>query len=125
MFEDERTEASVALLRRVAADGAVVPGLWRLEVANGLLSALRRKRITADYRDAAVADLDALDLAVDAETDRRAWAETLRLAERWGLSAYDASYLELARRRALPLASLDAKLRAAASSLGTEVLGAA
>lgn len=103
----------------------MVPSLWRLEVANGLLSAVRRKRITADHRDATLADLDSLDLAVDGETDRRAWAETLRLAERWSLTAYDASYLELARRRALPLASGDAKLRAAAASLGTEVLDAA
>jgi len=65
----------------------------------------------------------ALPVKLDDETANRAWTETLGLAERFGLSAYDASYLELAQRHRLPLASLDQDLRAAATALGLHVLG--
>ncbi|HLJ64220.1 MAG TPA: type II toxin-antitoxin system VapC family toxin, partial [Stellaceae bacterium] len=56
-FSEESTPITDALLNRVAERGAVVPGLWRLEVANAFQSALRRKRITATYRDQSLADL--------------------------------------------------------------------
>jgi predicted nucleic acid-binding protein len=115
-FEDEQTSASLAVLRRVAAEGAIVPALWRLEVANGLQTAVRRSRITATYRDSSLADLDSLAIALDAHTDEHAWTTTLQLAERHGLTLYDAAYLELARRRQLPLATLDRELAAAASA---------
>jgi predicted nucleic acid-binding protein len=62
-------------------------------------------------------------IKLDEETANRAWTETLGLAERFGLSAYDASYLELAQRHRLPLALLDQDLRAAATALGLHVLG--
>ncbi len=60
-------------------------------------------------------------IEIDDETDQRAWSATLRLAERHKLTLYDAAYLELADRRALPLASLDAALCAAAASIGVRV----
>ncbi len=69
-------------MRYGASSGAVVPSLWRLEIANALHSAVRRKRISATYRDASIADLRTLPIAVDAETDRHAWGTTLTLAER-------------------------------------------
>ncbi|MBS0326983.1 MAG: type II toxin-antitoxin system VapC family toxin [Proteobacteria bacterium] len=116
-FEDERSDATDALLQQVVAEGAVVPSLWRLEIANGFQSALRRKRITVAFRDASLADLAAFPIAVDAETDRHAWGSTLTLAERHGLTPYDACYLELAQRLRLPLASLDRELRAASRAL--------
>lgn len=122
-FEDERTPATVAVLEQVAEQGAVVPAIWRLEVANGLQSALRRGRIDAGYRDASISDLALLEIVTDPETDAHAWAATLQLSERFRLTAYDAAYLELARRRNLPLASLDQELRAAAHALGTLLLG--
>ena len=120
-FEDERTERADVVMRQVAKTGAVVPSLWRLEIANALQSALRRKRINAAFRDASIADLRSFPIAVDSETDHHAWGTSLTLAERCQLTLYDAAYLELAQRLRLPLASLDQDLRAASRALGVTV----
>ena len=122
-FDDETTPAKEALLDRVSETGAVVPGLWRLEVANAFQSALRRKRISAVYRDESLAELAQLPVTIDNDTDTYAWTTTLRLAERFGLTIYDATYLELAQRRSLPLATLDKELREAAAGLDVTLLG--
>jgi predicted nucleic acid-binding protein len=106
------------VLAAVTRDGAVVPPLWRLEVANGFQSAIRRKRIDQRYRDNSLADLQLLPIEIDGECDARVWPSALPLADRFGLSVYDACYLELAQRRDLPLATLDAPLRHAAAALG-------
>jgi predicted nucleic acid-binding protein len=123
-FDDETTPVTDALLDRVADAGAVVPTLWRLEVANAFQTALRRKRINTVYRDASLAELALMPITVDADTDTYAWSTTLHLAERFALTIYDAAYLELAQRRRLPLATLDKELRSAAPALGIELLGA-
>lgn len=124
-FEDERTAATASVLERVIAHGAVVPMIWRLEVANALQSGLRRGRIDAAFRNASLGDLGQLDIVSDPETDGHAWAETLQLADRFRLTLYDAAYLELAQRRGLSLATLDGDLRAAGGVLGLVLLGAA
>lgn len=116
-FEDERSDETENVLDQVATAGAIVPSLWRLEIANGFQSALRRKRITVAFRDASLANLRAFPIVVDTETDRHAWGSTLALSERFGLTSYDASYLELAQRLRLPLASLDRELRTACRAL--------
>jgi predicted nucleic acid-binding protein len=85
--------------------------------------AVRHKRIDARFRDASLADLRSLPIEIDPETDRHAWAATLKLAERCKLTLYDAAYLELARRVGLPLASLDQQLRAAATSISVPLRG--
>jgi predicted nucleic acid-binding protein len=64
-----------------------------------------------------------LPISIDLETDLHAWGETLRLAEKRKLTLYDAAYLELAMRRGLPLATLDADLRSAAQSEKVQLLG--
>ena len=89
-----------------------MPTLWRLEVANSLTVAVRRGRIDANFRHAALADLALLDITTDDHTDVHAWGETLNLADRFQLAVYDAAYLELAERRSIPLATLDALDRA-------------
>lgn len=122
-FEDERTPTADALLDRVADQGATVPGMWRLEIANGLRTALRRKRIDKAFRDRAIAELARLPIMVDTDTDRYAWTTILQLADQFGLTPYDAAYLELAQRRTLPLATLDEPLRTAAPALGVALLG--
>jgi predicted nucleic acid-binding protein len=122
-FEDEATAATEALLDVVAKSGAVVPPLWRLEVASGFQSGIRRKRIDAAYRDASMADLGRMPITVDPDTDIYVWTTTLRLADRYRLTIYDACYLELAQRRSLPLATLGAELRAAAQALGIPLRG--
>ena len=67
-FRDEQTEAIRRVLSNVAQAGAAVPSLWRIEVTNALQTAVRRGRITPDYRDASIADLAVLDIDVDTET---------------------------------------------------------
>ena len=124
-FEDERTAARVGVLNQVADAGAVVPALWRLEVLSGLQVAVRRGRITVEYRDASIADLRALSIAIDSGTNRQAWSGTLRLCDRFGLTPYDAAYLELALRRQLPLATLDGELMRAAQAENVPLVGAA
>jgi len=64
-----------------------------------------------------------MPIVVDPDTDAYAWTTTLRLAERFALTVYDSTYLELAQRRSLPVATLDTALRAAATTLGITVLG--
>jgi predicted nucleic acid-binding protein len=64
-----------------------------------------------------------LPVKVDAGADRQAWGDTLHLAERHGLTVYDAAYLEIASRREIALATLDRQLRAAAMSEGVQLLG--
>lgn len=120
-FADEG-EATLAVLEQVGEAGAVVPPLWRHEVANGFLMAERRGRIGAGYRARSLARLAALAIASDEESDRRCWDATVALAEAHGLTAYDAAYLELAQRRGLPLATLDAALARAARDARVELV---
>jgi predicted nucleic acid-binding protein len=122
-FQDEATPATDRILDRVAENGAVVPALWRLELANGLQVAVRRGRISTAYRDGSLADLTQMQIETDLETDMHAWSATLRLAEKHNLTLYDASYVELAQRRRLPLATLDREMRRAADELALAVLG--
>jgi predicted nucleic acid-binding protein len=92
------TTAADAVLTQVTESGAVAPSSWRLEVANALHMAVRRKRIDNAFCDASLADLSALEIHIDTETDQHAWTATLQLAERFQLTPYDAAYLELAQR---------------------------
>jgi predicted nucleic acid-binding protein len=123
LYSDEITEAIRHVFEAVAEHGAVVPALWRLEIANSLTVAARRGRIDSEFRRAALSDLAMLEIATDPHTDTNAWGQTLQLADQCGLTAYDAVYLELAVRRQLPLATLDEKLRAGATTCGVELLG--
>jgi predicted nucleic acid-binding protein len=125
IYGDETTEAVRQVFDIVAEDGAFVPGLWRLEIANSLTVAVRRGRIAVEVRDTALNDLKLLDIALDPYTDAQAWTSTLLLADRFRLTLYDAAYLELAQRTSLPLASLDEELRRAAGVLGVPMLGIA
>ena len=123
VFLEERSAAITGVFDKLVLDGAWVPSLWRLEVANVLEMGVRRGRIDAGFRDATLADLELLPLQTDPDTDKYAWRATLRLAERHRLTLYDAAYLELAMRRGLPLASLDGELRVAAAAENVALLG--
>jgi predicted nucleic acid-binding protein len=123
VYADETTEAVLGLFDDVRTHGAWVPGLWRWEIANMLQLNVRRRRHAGDFRDAALSSLALLPVKVDAEADRQAWNGALQLAERHGLTVYDASYLEIASRRKIPLATLDRQLRAAAANEGLPLLG--
>ena len=123
VYGDETTEAISHVFDLLSESGGWVPGLWRLEVANILEMGVRRGRHDADFRDSTLADLALLPIRLDPETDQQAWGATARLAERHRLTLYDATYLELALRRGLPLATLDQDLRAAATFEKAELLG--
>jgi len=122
VFSDEAAPDMDVVFDQVAERGAVVPSLWILEIANALTVAVRRERITRNERDDALADLAALDVSIDPETEQHAWKATLQLADRHGLSVYDASYLELAQRKRLPLVTLDHALVRAAEAASVDVL---
>jgi predicted nucleic acid-binding protein len=123
VYADETTSTILELFDEIRIHGAWVPGLWRWEIANVLHLNVRRGRHDAEFRDGALATLAMLPLKVDAEADRQVWATALRLAERYGLTVYDAAYLEIAARRKIPLATLDRQLREAAVKEGVALLG--
>src|SRR5437763_10271120 len=117
-FEDETDAYAEGVGDALPDARAFVPSLWPLEVGNALLVGERRGRITEARVTQFLALLQTQSITLDEETAVRAWKETLHLARAHRLSVYDASYLELAIRRGLPLATLDAELRAASAALG-------
>jgi predicted nucleic acid-binding protein len=122
LFEDEQTEGAHVALKRVVAEGAIVPSLWRLEVANVLRNAVRKRRCDEAYVDSSLARLDRLSITIDHETDEHAWGATRVLSREEGLTPYDAAYLELALRTKGTLASGDQELMSAALRRGVEVM---
>jgi len=98
--------------------GALVPATWALEVCNVIARAEARDLLSHAQGEAFVELLRNLDIDADAATSSRALSDTLELARRYRLSAYDASYLELAMRQGLPLATLDEDLRKTAAKAG-------
>lgn len=124
-FEDEESDVSEMAFDTVVESGAVVPGLWFFEVANGLQIAARGNRIPGSYRDESLLDLRKLSIAIDRDSEANAWGAGVALADRHRLTLYDAAYLELAQRRRLPLATLDKALQRAAHAEGIAMIGAA
>jgi len=121
-FRDERNAYAHRVLRRLEDDPALVPTVWMLETANGLLVAERRGRFTAAdvaqvYGTLADLPIESSDVTLD-----QAMGPVLDLARAHELSAYDAAYLELAMREGLPLATQDAALQAAAQRVGVALV---
>jgi predicted nucleic acid-binding protein len=116
------SDVGMNVLEDILAGGALVPVLWPLEVANVLLMAERRRRISLAERSQALAWFAVLPIEIDHETPQRAWADISALAERHRLTVYDAAYLELAARHGLPLATLDQELSVAGRAAGLVVL---
>ncbi|WP_419164138.1 type II toxin-antitoxin system VapC family toxin [Candidatus Palauibacter sp.] len=122
LFEDEAAPATDALLHRLRRHAAFVPSLWRLELGNVLAQAERSKRTDATRIARWIERLEKLPIVVDPETGSRAFREILTLARQERLTTYDASYLELAIRKATPLATLERALVQAAKRRGVETL---
>jgi predicted nucleic acid-binding protein len=119
-FEDEATEASDAVLDRLHDDEATVPAIWPLEVAQVLLVAERRGRLTEAQASRFLELLTQLPIEVeDAPADL---AGIVAAGRRHELSSYDASYLVLAERLGASLATLDHRLAKAAEQAGVELL---
>lgn len=121
-FEDEKTTYTEMVLESLQFATAKVPSLWPLEVANVLLLAERKKRLTTiqsvNFKNA----LDTLTITIDHSTSDRAMDTIFEIAKEYGLTIYGASYLELAWREKLPLCTLDKLLRKRASAIGVELL---
>jgi predicted nucleic acid-binding protein len=123
VLADEKTDQSEAV-RKIIEEGAEVrvPSLWPLEVANALLVAERRKRISQTDTTSALAALAKLPVEIDSETGQRAGRDIIALARQHSLSVYDAACLELVVRQSAALASLDEALRKAAEKLKVPLL---
>jgi predicted nucleic acid-binding protein len=121
-FPDESTAVAQSILLALRETEGVVPGIWAFEVANGLLSGERRGRLVESDVVRAVELLEALPLRPETHALSAALGSLRMLAHRQNLSAYDASYLDLALRYGLPLATLDAHLREAAERAGVALM---
>lgn len=108
------------VLEAMKAAVALVPVTWGLEVSNVIARAEAKELVTEARSEAFLEMLGGVDIAVDAATFSHALSDTLHLARRYRLSAYDASYLELALREGLPLATLDEDLQKAAKRAGVK-----
>jgi predicted nucleic acid-binding protein len=118
VMPDERDPKAAGLLELVAVNGAVAPPLFRIEVGQGLLMGVRRKRVSATFPREAIELLDALPIRFDSDGAELIWTSCLHLAATYGLSLYDATYLELAVRLGWPLATFDKELARAAEQAG-------
>lgn len=114
-FEDEATARTDSLLDRLRnGDQIIVPAHWPTEISNGMLMALRRKRIQPDRPALFWNELAALPIEVEPPLSLNQVKAVLTLCQQHGLTVYDAAYLELAKRKELPLATLDSALLDAA-----------
>jgi predicted nucleic acid-binding protein len=118
-FRDEASVYTDRLLQ-LAYDGEriFVPPHWPAEILNGLLRAVRRKRLSEVEAKMFLTSLLAYDIVVDQNSLDEQWSELMHVAETYALSAYDAAYLSLALRMRVPLATQDERLQLAAKIEG-------
>ena len=107
----------------MASVSQLAPAIWPFEVANVLVMAERRKRITLAKTANFLQLLAGFAISFDAASAAQTFDKVLSLAREKGLSTYDAAYLELAIREALPLATLDTDLKKAAKAVGVRIAG--
>jgi len=121
-FKDEANPYADSVLNRLKKASAYVPSVWPLEVVNVLLAAERTKLLSQADSVRFVGLLSQLPIFVEHGSLERAMKDLLGLARAHDLSSYDASYLDLAMKKGLPLATLDQRLRAAAQSVKVPIL---
>ena len=122
-FEDENTHFTEGVLDLLSTGIEVItPAIWPFEVANALLMAERRKRITLAQVTALLRRIAGLPISVEPIEPGRAFEQILSVARQQSLTEYDAAYLELALRTGLPLATLDDKVKQAARLVGVGLL---
>jgi predicted nucleic acid-binding protein len=122
-FVDNPIPDYAVTVRRAFIDGAkaVVPALWHLEMANGLVVAERRRTLSATDLTDSLAQIEKLLGSIETDSTLLSTRQASDIARVFQLPAYDSAYLETARSRALPLATLDKSLRAAASRAGLKI----
>ena len=121
-FSDETDVYAEAVFESVTQEGgAVAPALWPIELANVLVVAERRNRVTAAQREAFLQNLAGMDIEVQTVTTDQIFQEAIALATAHRLSVYDATYLGLAIRQQLPIATQDKELIRAAGAVGVSL----
>ena len=121
-FPEQVTPFSERLLEGLGPNEALVPVVWPFEMANALVRAERRNKITGHDVDILRAKLRRLPIHIDSTGQYRALDEVLAIAGQNKISTYDAAYLELALRESIPLATLDDTLQRAARESGADLL---
>jgi len=122
LFNEEHTTKALDVLHRIEKDGLLVPPLWWCELQNGILMGERRGRKTIDESTAFLKLVMALPIQTDDAPRHRISDDILDIARRHQLTAYDATYVELAVRHGVPLATFDVALRRCASSFGVKII---
>ena len=120
-FPDEQSEYSENILKLLTQYSASVPFIWTLEILNVLLVSERRNRITADKSDRFLYSLSQLPIIVDSSKPELSSNNLLTTARKFDLSIYDTTYLELAIRRKLPIATKDKKMLEVISKIGIDL----
>jgi predicted nucleic acid-binding protein len=121
-FLDEKSDPRVEIaFDTVARVETLAPSLFYYEIRNALLVSERRNRITEAMSAAFLRDLGLFPIRLEPPGDE---AILMTLARKRKLTVYDAAYLELAKREALPLATLDRNLEKAAIAEGVTLFGA-
>jgi predicted nucleic acid-binding protein len=120
-FEDEISPYSDRILGMLDHDTALVPAIWPLEIANAIHGAQRRGHIEAADTARFTGLIPILRIQIDRLRLDQAFTSVLDLAREHHLSVYDASYLELAMREGLALATQDRRLREAAETSGVKI----
>ncbi len=121
-FRDETNHYADSILDRLPDASVFVPSIWPLEVVNVLVVAERGRRLSEADSVQFITLLSQLPIVVEQRQTEKVMKELLTLARSNSLSSYDASYLDLAMRKGVPLATLDKNLIAAAEAVGIEVL---
>lgn len=121
-FEDENSPYGEGILDLLSqGTEAVVPAVWPLEIINALLSALRKNRITQAQATAFLNRISGFSITIEESVLSRTFETVFLQAHASKVTSYDGSYLELALRRRLPIATLDEPLKNAAQSLGIAI----
>jgi predicted nucleic acid-binding protein len=122
-FEETQTLYATAVLSLISQGAEVhVPAIWPLEVTNALIKAFRRRHITREELFEYAQRLGELRITVDNEAPDRSFTDVITLAERYQLTTYDAAYLELAKRRSIPIATADGNILQAATGLAVRLV---
>jgi predicted nucleic acid-binding protein len=124
VLPDEANPTLDHVCDRLIEDIAIVPPVWPLEIGNVLLVAIKLGRLTSRDVSQLITGLRALPVEIDAASTEHALEEIMSLGQKYDLTTYDASYLELAKRRRIPLATHDAQLRKACVAAKITVLPA-
>jgi predicted nucleic acid-binding protein len=121
-FQNAAHPYADSILQQLAVGAALVPVMWRYEVSAVLAKSQKDGILTALMADAFLETLRKLNITMDPDSSDRIFTDVHQLAVAYRLTSYDASYLELALRKNLPLATLDNELIAASKASGVTLL---